>query len=266
MSCITKCILAVVSLFMIVSASGLELVFESKNLSQDPNPVYTGTMYVDGDKVRMQLYGEQNRAYMIFRGDKDLIWVVDHHKKEYTEINKATIDQMGQTINTAMQQMMEQMDQLTPEQQKMMKEAMGNFAIPAKEPQRFKSVGTKKQISGYPCTLYEVYRGDEKIREMWITSWGNIKNSKDIATAFTTMSTFFKRLMESFHNDMLSKIFDNPYTVLDQVDGFPVMNTEFENAKPVLETVFKKIDTKEYASDLFMPPKDFSKKKIPFPN
>ena len=45
------------------------------------------------EKWPQQKVGEK-MAYTIFRGDRQLLWAIDEEKKEYTEIDKETMDKV----------------------------------------------------------------------------------------------------------------------------------------------------------------------------
>ncbi len=260
--------LIISSLLFSTFAGGMVLHFEAKNLKSESS-VQKGVMYIQGKSITMKMGGEDNKAFTIFRGDKELIWAVDDQKKEYTEIDKETIEKLGQVMNTAMKQMEAQLANVPPEQRAMVKEMMKKQMQPAQSSEKIKmsfvNTGKKKKINGYPCTKYEVLREKEMVREMWITEWANFKNSKETVEAFKTMSDFFTSLMEAFKNSPFINSLDNPYSYNKKLNGFPVEVTELDDGKPSLITTLKNSEKKNISANLFEPPKGYKLNKPDLP-
>ena len=258
----------VTSLFFSTFANGIVLTFETKDLSSKEK-AQTGTMYISGKNVNMQIFGGDYKAYSIFSGDKEVLWAVDEEKKEYTAITKETMKQMGGVMDAAMQQMQAQMAQMPAEQrammEEMMKQQMGSMQSETKEETTYKNTGQKKKISGYPCVKYVGMRGKEKVQEMWVTQWGNFKNSKETLAAFQAMSDFFKSFLEAFKNSPFLSSLDNPYSYNEKLNGFPVVVTQYSEGKPALEIVFKGSEKKALPASLFKPPKGYKANTVNMP-
>lgn len=253
-----------VSGFMMVTWAGLLVNLETKNL-KEKKPVQTMKMYISGKNINMDILAEEHKGTTIFRGDKELFWSIDHDKKEYTEIDKEMMEQMGQSMGDAMKQMEEQMANMPPEQrammEQMMKGQMQMMTQAASEPTTLKKTSEKKKISGYSCTKYEFFRGAEKVREMWMTDWNNIKEGKEAVEAFEAMSRFFKSLIEAFKDSPFAQMMDNPYSHANKLNGFPVLTVEIDGGVATYETVFKNFEKKNIPKDTFDPPKGYKLNK-----
>ena len=253
-------ILAVSGLLMACWA-GLLVNLETKNL-KEKSSMQTMKMYISGKKINMDIFSEEQKGGTIFRGDKDLFWAIDHQKKEYTEITKEMMEQMGQSMGAAFKQMEEQMANMPPEQrammEQMMKGQMQMMSQTASEPATLKKTGEKKKVSGYSCTKYEQYRGKEKVREMWMTDWKNIKNGKEALEAFEAMNKFFKGLIEAYKDSPFAQMLDNPYSLANELNGFPVLTTEIEGGVATHETLFKNIQNVSIPGDKFNPPQGYT--------
>lgn len=249
-----------VSGLLIACWAGLIVDLETKNLKEKKS-VQTMKMYISGEKINMEHHTEEHKGSTIFRGDKDLFWTIDHQNKEYTEVTKEMMKKMGQSMNAAFKQMEEQMANLPPEQrammEQMMKGQMQTVSQASSEPTIFKKTGEKKKISGYSCTKYELYRGKEKAREMWMTDWKNIKNGKEALAAFKAMSHFFKSLIDAYKDSPFVRALDNPYSYANELNGFPVLTTEIECGVANYEILFKDIQKKSIPGDKFNPPKGY---------
>lgn len=253
-----------VSGFIMVCWAGLLVNLETKNL-KEKKPLQTLKMYISGKKINMDIISEEHKGTTIFRGDKELFWAIDHEKKEYTEITREMMEQMGQSMGDAFKQMEEQMANMPPEQrammEQMMKGQMQMMSQAASEPTTLKKTGEKKKISGYSCTKYEVLRGTEKVREMWMMDWNNIKDGKEALEAFEAMSRFFKSLIETCKDTPFAQMLDNPYSKANKLNGFPVLTVEIDGGVATYETVFKSIQKKSIPKDKFSPPKGYKLNK-----
>lgn len=253
-------IVFIISGFIMTCHSGLLVNLETKNLG-DKKSVQTMKMYISGKNINMDILSREYTGTTIFRGDKELFWSIDHDKKEYTEINKEMMEQMGRSMGDAFKQMEEQMANMPPEQRAMLEQVMkGQMQMMdqgASEPVTLKKTNEKKKISGYHCTKYEVLRGTEKVREIWMTDWKNIKDGNEALEAFEAMGTFFKSLIESYKDSPLIQMLDNPYSHANKMNGFPVLTVEIDEGEATYETLFKNIEKKSISKDRFNPPKGY---------
>lgn len=250
-------------------AGGVELTFETKDMRKK-DTAWTQKMYVSGQKVAMQISSGQSRAAtMIFRGDKELAWSVNHEQKEYIEMTKESMDELGQTMNSAMAQMKEQMANMPPEQRAMMEKMLqgqlgGAQGAPPAESRAvtYKKTGEKKTVSGYPCVKYDVLRGKEKVREMWVAPWNGLKDLKETSAAFEAMGKFFQKILESFKDNPFYKSMDNPYSGTSELQGFPVVSTEIDNGVPTHEMTLKRIVKTTVSENLFTVPAGYKKNSM----
>ncbi|MCI0472158.1 MAG: DUF3617 domain-containing protein, partial [Ignavibacteria bacterium] len=228
-------------------ANGLVINLTAKSMREKEN-IQNSIIYISGKNMNMQVYSGENTGYMIFRGDKELFWAVNPKDKECTEITKAAMEKMGQSMSSALAQMEAQMATMPPEQrammEQMMKSQMGMGSRNKTEETVIKKTSEKKQVNGYSCVKYEAYKGSEKTRDLWVTDWQNFKHGKEASEAFQTMAEFFKSLMEAFKDNPFIQSFDNPYSQTSTLNGFPVMTLEYEDGKAVLEVSFKSIEKK----------------------
>jgi hypothetical protein len=244
-------------------AGDFEISLESKDIKAQGSPIVQKIL-VSGEKIAMDSYSEGQLSSMIFRGDKQLVWALNHQNKVYSEITKASMEQLGQTMNSAMAQMKAQMANMPAEQrtmmETMMKSTMGS-ATSSAEPIVYKQTSEKKTISGYPCTKYEVIQGNAIVQTLWVSEWKNMQNLTEMNKAFESMGEFFKSMTNAFKDNPFYKSIDNPYSHSKEINGFPVMTVDMENGKPVRETTLKKVEKKSFTDASFTPPKNYTLSK-----
>jgi hypothetical protein len=260
-------------------ADGIEAEFEVKNLEKTEPPLIQ-KFYISGDRISMQAASGESKGTVIYRGDKQLMWIMDNQNRQYTEMTKETMEQMGQTVNSAMDQMKAQMANMPPEQRAMMEKLMkgqmdqiqgasqgaSGSASAQTVPLIFKKTGVEKTVNGYACEKYDVFRGREKLREMWVTEWKNMKDFNEAMTAFNSMEKFFSGMMERLKNTPFAKSMDIPYSHTAELNGFPVMITELKNGVPVMEATLKSATKKSLPDSYFSPPADYKANKSLFPS
>ena len=102
--------------------------------SDNPEEKFEQKMFVDKDRMRMELSGEDLDQIIIFRKDKDVFWFIDNNDKTYFEMTREDLQEMKAQIDEAMREIEEQMKDLPPEQRQMM-ESMMKGNMPEKEPE-----------------------------------------------------------------------------------------------------------------------------------
>jgi hypothetical protein len=225
-------------------------------------------MFVTKDKLKadMPTGTGEGASTVIFRGDKDLLWVIDHEKKSYTVLDKETLEEVSGKMDAMMKQMEEQLAKLPPEQRKMIEEQMkGNLPggqevkMPSVE---VKKTGRKDKIAGHSCVLHEVLVDGEKDSEVWVASWGDVGVTEDDFQAFRDMAGFFESMFES--SSFLQQGVDQaqPFQIMDEVDGFPVLIRDIENGEIESETVLRSIDKRSLGSEVFEIPEGYKETKM----
>ena len=148
---------------------------------------YSGRLYVEGDRVRMQgtssERGEESSGTVIFQPDPEALLVLNGDQKSYFEMTRADAKRIGQTIDMARAQMQAQMEKMTPEQRASIEQALSNMGAgdvakggkkAPPEPAKAIANGASDTISGYACRGYDIVRGAKKIAEACIASWADL--------------------------------------------------------------------------------------------
>ena len=238
-------------------------------------------MSVDRPNMKMEILpgkgsADGARDEVVFRGDRREMVVVNHRDKAYMVIDEQAVQRMGgqmQQMGGQMQQMQKELEKrladLDPKQremmEKMLKGRLGSMAggnAPKPPQSEFKQSGERATKNGYPCVRYDVLRDGEKIRELWVTDWDNIKGGRDVMDAFKEMASFYGGLMDSFGQKAGSsggffRVDSNPVESFTKVDGFPVVTRNFEGGELESETVLESVTDRDLDPDAFEPPKGY---------
>lgn len=191
----------------------------------------------------------------ILRLDQEKMLLVDVGRKRYHEMTFSEMESMMKGVDVQMQEMEKQMDQLPPDQRKMMEELMGKMH-PKKEKKAIEVVkaGDTRTINGYHCTKYLLKRGDEQEGVVWAT--------QDIGIPAATWKEMWKD-MEQFGKRMAAMMPEGDENIIEKsrsmIDGFPIQ-TEMKNNITMTVT---KIEKRSLPGSVFEVPAGFTKENPP---
>ena len=141
-------------------------------------PQHRGTMYVDGDRVRIDGSTDTKDGEMegtvLFRAQPESFVFLNAGDKSYTEMTREDAKRIGGAIDSARKQMQAQLAKMSPEQRKVVEQAMAGMggdvllkAAPPKkavEPAKAVANGTTDRVADRACKGFDVTRGGKKFR------------------------------------------------------------------------------------------------------
>jgi hypothetical protein len=131
----------------------------------------TSTLYVDGDKMRMENPGGKERVVIIDAAGKRMI-MVNEAEKTYSEVTEADMKRFGEMMKQQRAAMAERMKTMPPEQRKHMEQIMG--AQNANPPElKFEKMGSKKSVNGFSCEMYRVLEDGTPKEEDCLSPWSS---------------------------------------------------------------------------------------------
>jgi hypothetical protein len=153
---------------------------------QDAAGATQAVIEVKGNMARMSTPGQSD--YVLYDKSRDMIIHVNSDRQEYTEIDRATVSQLSETVSEMKQQlapqiarMREQLKSLPPEQRTMIEQQMGGMvslgALETKpaEPVELVKRGSNK-VAGFDCQVYEAMQGEEKLSEVLSAGFGGVSH------------------------------------------------------------------------------------------
>ncbi|MBT8089946.1 MAG: hypothetical protein KJO01_07040 [Gammaproteobacteria bacterium] len=256
-----------VGMFFLLSSlahAGVVMDMVTKNASgreDDRSTIYAQSKMVRMDEVR----GNEIESSMIFLGNEFLY--VDHRKKSYMVMDEAMLNEVSAQISDAMKQMEAELARMPPEQramvEQMMKGQMGGMMgqkdTPPPAPS-VKAVGSGKWLSK-TCRKYAVFEGAEKTQELCAAELDDVDGGDEVMAAFRSMAAYITKMTESMPMDVNDGM--NPGELMDQIDGFPVLTTDYENGVAVRETSVDSVIEKNLEPGLFAAP-DGYRRENPF--
>ena len=117
--------------------AGVLMVSTQESFQGSQQQPTTTKLRVESDRVRIEMDGTERSDVMIFRGDRQVMWIIDHKAKVYREMTKADIDRLGGRASEIRAMMQEQLKNMPPERRQMVERMM------------------KSKMSGIPTLLKE---------------------------------------------------------------------------------------------------------------
>ena len=220
------------------------------------------TLYVEGDKMRMENPGAATRATVIINAATKRMTIVNEADKSYSEITPEDMKRFRDQLESRRAQMEEQMKTMPPEQRKRIEEALGpkgTAGAAAKMPVlKFERTGEKKTINGFACDTYHVLEDGTPKEEDCIAPWspkvlqrsdfaGLRQFAEEMAKSSGTMSPGGGRQM---------------FEQFDKYPGFPVLRHPLDPGHHDDEQL-KSVKRGSIPAANFTPPPGFVKKDLP---
>ena len=261
-------------------------------LHSGSSDIKTSHMSVEQPNLKMEVDSFRDskegplKDVIIFRGDSGKMIVINHEEQYYMEMDPDTITRIGGQVSAqmddAMQELNKQLEDMKPEQrammEKMLKGKLGDSLsklggddrakVAPLKPAEFLKTGERATKQGYPCVKYDVLRSGEKVQELWVTDWNNVKGSEETAATFEDMAEFFEEMMAATRQMAggfgvgLSAIDASAVDIFNGVNGFPVVTRSFKGGELESETVLKSVSEKDFDVAAFAPPKGYKLRTI----
>ena len=201
-------------------------------------------------KMLKQVHGDSGET-TILRLDKDVIISVNNKDKNYSEMTFAEMEgkmkKMGGQMSEKMAEAEKELENLPPEQKKMVEEMMAKMGQKKGERKiEVTETGEKKTISGHSCTEYVAKEDGKSFLTVWTTN--DIKNFETLAK---DIGEFSRRMAE------LNPMFGSQRAeATKKIKGFPIL-TETEQ----FTTLVTKVEKRSTPASEFDVPKGYTKVK-----
>ena len=224
---------------------------------------------VDGNRIAIGGGGSDGQSddEMIFRGDRREMIAISHKEQAYFVVDEAALQKLGGQLSEMEAQFQEMLKDV-PADQRPMVEAMMKQKMPQQMQAPAKSVTEVRRTSerathnGYPFVKYEVYRDGRKLRELWVTDWGNVEGGEEVIGAFEDMSEFFEDLRSAIPRFGEGDD-ENPFEHMKELDGFPVLTREFaDDGSLEGESLLRSSQRQTIDPDAFEPPSGYKRQEM----
>lgn len=249
-----------------IFVAGLEagvLIVSSHESSPEPNRVSTHKAYVDKDRMRVELGGKEADRVFIFRQDQDRFWLIDNKDKTYTEMTKEDLHKMKGNLDAGIAMMQKKMQDMPPEQRKMMEQMMSK--LPGAKPEAFKivykKVASREKVNQWLCDKYEGHGPGQDKTELWTTNWQQTGITEADLKVFRGMGDFFAEFVK--HMPFLAHIGSKEWAQERGYAGFPIRTMHYSGTQVRSKTEVKAIRRQDFAPSLFDLPSGLEQNATP---
>jgi hypothetical protein len=221
------------------------------------------TLYIDGDKMRMETAKGGERTVVIDATGKRMMMINDE-AKTYVEITEADMKRFASMATARCAEMKERVKSMPPEQRQRVEGMMGAMcaAKDAKAPElKFEKTGQKKSVNGFSCEMYRVLENGTAKEEDCLAPWsagllqrsdfaGLRKFAEDVAKESGAMAPGGGRQM---------------FQQFDKYPGFPVSRHPLEAGQLGLneDEQLKSLKRGPIPADKFVVPAGYKKTEMP---
>ena len=226
----------------------------------------TTKLRVESDRVRIEMDGTERSDVMIFRGDRQVMWIIDHKAKVYREMTKADIDRLGGRASEIRAMMQEQLKNMPPERRQMVERlmkskmsGMGGAPQPAKT--EYTKVASGQEINQWTCDKYEGIREGQKRREVWTAAPDQLGLEMSDFNVMQQMAEFIKGFSQ-FGREAPFRVGSEAAKQEGDYSGVPVRQIYYQGGRPTSKSEIKEVRREDFDASLFELPAGYKKQKM----
>ena len=251
--------------------AGVDVQLVTVDHRQDTPREVPGSLLIEDGSMVIDLslppIGQEAKNTSIYRSaDKSLV-VVDHGRKAYSVMDNDTIGMIADEMRASMMKLEQRMATLPPEQRKLLHDAMTSRKQETAS-RTLKTTSEVATVAGYATSKYEVFSGDEKVQEIWVTEWKNIPDGQEVLGAMEGVDQLFREMKKTFEQVSAgamggAPLFDfgsSPFEDVKAMNGFPVRTRNYQGGRLISETRVESIETRKLEAATFQPPADYKKR------
>jgi hypothetical protein len=271
------CLLGIVG----IARAGAVFRIEVENFSEgnkffEGGRSYTNVTKVEGNRMRSDIQGEDGKTAttVIFLGDTDEMYMIDHGKKNYLVMDKESIEALGKQMSEVTNQMEAALAKVPPGQRAMMERMMKqklaadpNYKEPS--PPVVKSLGEKGSVNGIACEWKEVTRDNALSEKACVCDQGKIAGGKEMVVIAGEMKDFAAGLTKLAESASSFKMFgggtmqDVGMAMTADLEGFPLISEHFDGeGKLMRRSTFQSADEIGIPAEDFAPPSGYKKQTM----
>ncbi len=250
---------------IVFSAISLQagLIIKSTEKSKQMNVDMETTIYIDKDRLRMEISGTEDKQVIIFRGDKNVFWIINMDEESYTEMTQEDMQKLKAKMDDMQKMMTEQMKNMPEEQRKMMEQMMPSGMSGKKAAKTiYKKKASGQKVGKWSCDHYEGFKDGKKDSDMWTASWDQIGIQRGDVSAFNKMAEFFEAISQDAIDFM--KIGSEEWEIEQGISGVPVKWIDYIDGKENSLGEMKEILKQDLKDSMFELPSGFEKENSPW--
>lgn len=245
------------------AGAGVEIDLQARRLDREQAPE-SATLQLAGVRLttRVPEDGDGRNFRMIFRGDKDVLWLLDEDEQTFFQVDPTTTAQVA-TLKKSVQ---EGLDSLPPERRAALGRLLGDLMPeepPPAPPVTTTARGEKDVILGYACEWYDVLEDSEKVLETCVADWEQGELTRENLAAVPALTDFLGRTLEPLLGQFPGLRRLSPLALLSQLPGLPLKTRTFEDGTGKTETVVTRLERVKVGAAPFQIPEGYQQSLLP---
>jgi hypothetical protein len=240
------------------SGAGTLITTETRKLGVEAPRVQRTEVRVDGDRLRVEPEG--SATTVIYRGDRRLVWLLNHEEKTFLQVDRGTTTAIAQNLKAANEALRERTRNLPPEQRQAIERMLDGTlgAPPAPEPAiTTRDTGRRDRVRNIECAELEVLRGVERVAEVCIAEFEAAGITRATFDVVRELALFLRESVAAMAPRVFEQDGMDALDSFQQVDGVPLRVRAFEEGKPATETMVTAIEPRSFVGADFELPEGY---------
>jgi hypothetical protein len=222
------------------AGAGTEVETKTRKMNGEVSP---GHALFDGRRVRIDT--SSGRRAFIYRGDKGVIWLVDHESKNYLEVVQPSPEGLAAAARS----------QLDDEQR-----AAADVAAGIDPNLEIRETGTRSTVTGVPCDELQIYQGGRRVADVCRASYADAGVSRESFAGVGEVQELLQDALAAFLDDGDRSEALTALESFGRLEGVPMRVRAYGADGFESETVVTKIQRKALPKSAFELPEGYPAK------
>lgn len=242
-----------------------------------PSTVFGGALFVMQDSTepeptRIQVEGDSMsvqadaRMTMVYRGEAETMFVVDHEKQQFTRIDRATVQKLMADVAPALKEMQEQLAAMPPEQramvEKMMKGRMPNMATGEPPKREARATGKGGEQAGVECDWHDVTLDGVLVERTCVADTDDIPGADEAFASMRSMAEFMTEVFAPLREQIPFAMPESPVEMMEQLDGIPIITQQIEDGQIASTTALVDAQEVDIPPSAFAIPSNYKEQRM----
>lgn len=223
------------------AAAGTRIETETRRLGVENPRVDRSVVRVEGN--RMCLDPDSGQRSVIYRGDRDLAWLLNHREHSYLQVDRATTAAIARGRERANEVLREGIAGLSPQRRAAMERLLDSALGPVSAPPAVtvRATGRRDSIQRIACEEFELFRGKERFAQVCVADYGAAGLSPGTRKAVRELAVFLREAVTALAPKEFRQLGLDALDSFEQIEGFPLRVRAAVNGGPMSETLVTKI-------------------------
>jgi hypothetical protein len=240
------------------SGAGTLITTETRKLGVEAPRLQRTEVRVEGDRLRVE--PDAGETAVIYRGDRDLVWLLNHPEKTFLQVDRGTTAAIAENLEAANRVLRERTRDLPAGQrealERMLEGTLGS--PPPEEPAVItRATGRHDRVGDTECAEHEVLRGAERVAEVCLADFAAAGVTRETFGVVRDLALFLRESVAAMAPRVFQKDGMEALDSFQQIDGVPLRVRAFEDGKPATETLVTGIEPRDFGSAEFEVPEGY---------